>query len=268
MNISNPNKIAAPRTVPLYPQVNVKQLYMEQQIQQGIISFVHHDKQYVTIDYVQHGKKKSINSRLDNKEETGKRGKKYKFRVGDEVKFDIKPAERGDRMIAVNLKFLYNTAIEILINKAKVENRFAGFLKQVDDQLYIKERDSYIFFPLKLSKWENPPALSAFNEVISFRLINLDKPHAMTAELFSHDFIPAYRQAMEHFKSKKPTEAVVSKISPFAIYLDLFEGKIQGKLPITGQGNEEIKAGDKLEVKITHLGGDRIVITPVKQGQD
>lgn len=232
---------------------------MTQHNQQGIISFVHHDKHYVTIDYVQNGKKKSINGRLDDKDKAGK-VKKHRYRVGDEVKFEAKVTERGDRMTAVNLKFLYNTALEIMINKARVENRFAGFLKQVDDELYIKERDSYIFFPLRLSKWENAPAESAFNEMISFRLVNLDKPHALAAELFSHVFIPAYRQAMELLNNKGTTQATVSKISPFAIYVDLFDGKIQGKLPVSGEAKQNVRPGDKVGVRITYLGPDRIVV--------
>ena len=73
----------------------------------------------------------------------------------------------------------------------------------VDDELFVKEWDSYIFFPIKLSSWENPPAESAFNEAISFKLLNLDKPHAIVAELFSHDFMPEYRKALELFNNKK-----------------------------------------------------------------
>jgi len=231
--------------------------------QQGIITFIHHNRQYATIDFEHNGKMKSVTARLKRDDARSARDK-HVFRIGDAVKFEMQPSARGDKMIAANLKFLYNTALEILINKARIENRFAGFLKEADGQLYIKERDSYIFFPLKLSKWESTPATSAFNEVITFKLVNIDKPHALSAELFSHNFIPAYREAMEHFKNKKSTEAIVSKVSPFGIYVDLFGGEIEGKLPITEQDDDKIKAGDKVQVKITHLSDSRIVIVPVE----
>ena len=165
-------------------------------------------------------------------------------------------------MIAYNVKFLYNQELEKLINRAVVENRFSGYLKVVDDELFVKEWDSYIFFPLKLSNWENPPAESAFNEAISFKLLNLDKPHAIAAELFSHDFIPEYRKAMELFNNKKPIEGTVTKVSPFAIYLDLFgNNKIQAKIQLPAKfGEEKVKPGDKIKVIITYLSSSRIVV--------
>ncbi len=241
---------------------------MDQTIYKGTISFVHHDKQYATIDYEQNGKKKTINFKTDEKKqlrikENKKKTKEHQFRIGDEVNFQVKLSDRGDKMIAYNIKFLYNTELEKLINKAKVENRFSGYLKMVDDELFVKEWDSYIFFPLKLSKWENPPAESAFNDAISFKLLNLDKPNAIAAELFSHDFIPEYRKALEHFKNKTPVEATVSKISPFAVYLDLFGDSIQAKLELPAESLKEIKPGDKLNVTINFLSSNKIVVEQI-----
>jgi hypothetical protein len=238
---------------------------MDETIYKGTISFINHDKQYATIDYEQNGKKKTINCKTEEKEQlkaekSKKTRKTHQFRIGDVVNFQVKPSDRGDRMIASNVKFLYNTELEKLINKAELENRFSGYLKIVDDELFIKEWDSYIFFPLKLSKWENQPAESAFNEAISFKLLNLDKPNAITAELFSHDFIPEYRKALEHFKNKASIDATVSKVSPFAVYLDLFGNKIQAKIQLPAEGLEEVKPGDKIKVVITHLSSSRIVV--------
>jgi ribosomal protein S1 len=154
---------------------------MDQTIYKGTISFIHHDKQYATIDYEQNAKTKSVNFKTNEKTPADAKGDKKKnkpqaFRIGDVVNFQVKLSDRGDKMIAYNIKFLYNTELEKLINKAKIENRFSGYLKIADDDLFVKEWDSYIFFPLKLSKWEKPPAETAFNEAISFKLINLDKP--------------------------------------------------------------------------------------------
>lgn len=238
---------------------------MDQTIYKGAISFIHHDKQYATIDYEQNGKKKTINFKMDEKKqikttEEKKKSKPHPFRIGDEVNFQVKLSDRGDKMIAYNIKFLYNTELEKLINKAKIENRFSGYLKMVDDELFVKEWDSYIFFPLKLSKWEKPPAESAFNEAISFKLLNLDKPNAIAAELFSHDFIPEYRKALEHFKNKTPIEATVSKISPFAVYLDLFGNSIQAKMELSAENLKEIKTGDKVNVTINFLSVSKIVV--------
>lgn len=244
---------------------------MDELVLRGTISFVNHDKQYATIDYEHNGKKKSVNYKTDQAGQLKQDGKKatrkpHKFRIGDEVNFQVRRSDKGDKMIAFNVKFLYNQELEKLINRAAIENRFSGYLKVVDDELFVKEWDSYIFFPLKLSSWENPPAESAFNEAISFKLLNLDKPNAIAAELFSHDFIPEYRKALELFNTRKPVEATVTKVSPFAIYLDLFVNSgMQAKIqwPTKGpDGNrtEEIKPGDKIKVVITYLSSSRIVV--------
>lgn len=238
---------------------------MDQTVYKGTISFIHHDKQYATIDYEQNGKKKAINFKTDEQNQLKATGEKSKsrphpFRIGDEVNFQVKLSDRGDKMIAYNIKFLYNTELEKLINKAKIENRFSGYLKVVDDELFVKEWDSYIFFQLKLSKWEKPPAESAFNEAISFKLLNPDKSNAIAAELFSHDFIPEYRKALEHFKSKTPIEATVSKVSPFAVYLDLFGNSIQAKMELPAESLKEIKPGDRINVRINFLSSSKIVV--------
>lgn len=238
---------------------------MDQTIYKGTISFIHHDKQYASIDYEQNGKKKTINFKTDEQNQLKatkekKKSKPHSFRIGDEVNFQVKLSDRGDKMIAYNIKFLYNTELEKLISKAKIENRFSGYLKLVDDELFVKEWDSYIFFPLKLSKWERPPAESAFNEAISFKLLHPDKSKAIAAELFSHDYIPEYRKALEHFKNKTPIEATVSKVSAFAVYLDLFGNNIQAKLELPAGSLEEIKPGDRINVRINFLSSSKIVV--------
>lgn len=248
---------------------------MDETVLQGTISFVNHDKQYATIDYDQNGKKKSVNFKTIQGELSMQDGKKatkkpHKFRIGDQVNFQVRRSDKGEKMVAYNVKFLYNQELEKLINRAAVENRFSGYLKLVDDELFVKEWDSYIFFPLKLSNWENPPAESAFNEAISFKLLNLDKPNAVAAELFSHDFIPEYRKAMEVFNAKKPVDATVTKLSPFAIYLDLFgNSRIQAKIQLPAQGTDshregEVKPGDKMKVIISYLSSSRIVVEKVR----
>jgi ribosomal protein S1 len=242
---------------------------MDETVLRGTISFVNHDKQYATIEYEHNGKKKSVNCKTDQADQLRQDGKKatkkmHKFRIGDEVNFQVKRTDKGDKMIAYNVKFLYNQEMEKLISRAAIENRFSGYLKVVDDELFVKEWDSYIFFPLKLSNWENPPAESAFNEAISFKLLNLDKPNAIAAELFSHDFIPEYRNAMDLFNTKKPVETTVTKVSPFAIYLDLFgNNKMKAKIQLPAAGLEEVKPGDKIKVVITYLSSSRIVVEPV-----
>ena len=130
---------------------------MEDKIRTGTISFVHHQKHYASIDYKEGEKKKTINFQTDIKNEaiTGVslKNKKHHFRTGDTVNFQIKLTPRGDRLNAYDVKFLYNNELDKLLQKARIDNHFKGFLKMVEDTYFVKELHSYLFFPLVFSPW-------------------------------------------------------------------------------------------------------------------
>jgi hypothetical protein len=153
----------------------------------------------------------------------------------------------------------------LLVQKAEIENRFAGYLKIVDGKFFVKEIDSYILFPIQLSKWEKEPVETAANVAIAFKLVNMDKPNSIAAELFSHNYIAEYKKALQHFNNKIEIEAVVHKISPHAIYLNLFGDKMQAKLSLTEAEKEAIKEGDIIPVLITHFTPNRIVIKKIAE---
>lgn len=234
---------------------------MDQQLYKGTISFINYEKRFATIDYLHNNKKKAVNCKTDTAD-SGK--KQHQYRLGDGVSFQLKLSDRGDKMTAYNVKFTHNEAIDLLIQKAAIENRFAGYLKIADGKFFVKEWDSYILFPIQLSKWEKEPVETAANEAISFKLINLEKPNNIVAELFSHNYIPEYKKALQHFNNKIEIEAIVNKISLHAVYLNLFGDKMQGKLQLTAEEKNQLKEGDKLTVLITHLTGNRIVVERVK----
>jgi len=221
----------------------------------GKVTFVNHEKKYLSIEYTQNGKVKSINFQTGAVDKVPlAKGKPHKFRIGDELDFEIGLTPRGDRMTALNLRFLYNTALERLVNRAATHNAFKGYMKLVDDAWYVKELESYLFFPLQLGKWQVLPE----NEEVVFELTNLDKPNSIGAALQQGNFIPEYKTAMRHFKNKTPIEAVVSKISPYAIYVDVVGEKVQAKLPV--EGNEGIRLGDTLKVAISYLSPTKIAV--------
>ncbi|MBL7730049.1 MAG: hypothetical protein JNM88_02645 [Chitinophagaceae bacterium] len=223
----------------------------------GKVSFINHEKFFATIEYRQGAKQKSVNCKI-NADDINK--KPHQFRLGDVVSFQLRLSDRGDKMTAYNVKYLHNEAIDLLIQKSALENRFSGYLKKVDDKYFVKELNSYILFPLKLSPWEMPPAQAAENVAIAFSLANLEKPNALVAELFCHSFIPEYKMAWQHFINEIDADAIVTRISPHAVYLGLFDNKIQAKLSLKDAGNEKLKEGDTIPVKITHLSEDKIAV--------
>jgi hypothetical protein len=230
------------------------------QVHKGKISFINYEKHFATIDYLHNNKQKSVNFKT-NAPDTGK--KPHQFKLHDTVSFQLKLSDRGDKMAAYNVKFAHNESISRLIEKAVIENRFAGYLKIVDGKFFVKEVDSYILFPIQLSKWEKEPVETAANVAISFKLTNIDKPNAIAAELFSHNYISEYKKALQHFNNKIDIDAVVYKISPHAVYLNLFGDKMQAKLSVADEEKAEIKEGDIIPVTITHLTSNRVVVKRV-----
>lgn len=232
----------------------------EEQIHRGKISFINYDKQFATIDYQHNAKHKSVNFKTNT---PGSGKKSHQFKLNDSVSFQLRLSDRGDKLAAFNIKFLFNEAINLLIQKSAIENRFAGYLKIVDGKFFVKEIDSYILFPIQLSKWEKEPVETADNIAISFKLINIDKPKSIAAELFSHNYIAEYKKALQHFDKKIDIDAVVNRISEHAVYLDLFGSKMQAKLSINEEERGIVKIGDMIPVNIVHLTSNRVVVKRV-----
>ena len=237
--------------------LHLQEINTEEQVYKGKVSFINYEKHFATLDYLQGTKSKSVNCKTDI---PGSGKKPHQYRLGDVVSFQLKLSDRGDKMTAYNVRYLHNTAIDLLIQRAAIENRFSGYLKKVDDKYFVKEWECYILFPLQLSPWEKPPADTAENEAISFKLTNIDKPNAITAELFSHSFIPEYRKALQHFDKEIDIEAMVYKVSAHAVYLNLFDDQIQARLPLTAFKIDEVKEGDTVPVLITYLSDNRVVV--------
>ncbi len=241
---------------------------MKAETVQGKVTFINHEKKYAIIEYLQNGKKKTVNGNIDEafqktlKEQNLIR-KVHHFLTGDIVEFKIRISDRGDRMIATNIKFLYNNALDELINKARTNNKFIGYLKMVDDKYFIKEIDSYLFFPVPFSPWQIMPVDNGLNEQVNFSLENLDKKEKISARLYSSDYIPEFHAAVKYNKAKTPVEATVARITGHSIYLNLLGDKIQAKIPAGHKDLTEVKQGDKINVLITHISLTKIVVEPV-----
>ena len=242
---------------------------MEPEILQGKISFVHHDKDYVTIEYTHKGKKKSINGKVDEARQLKLKEEKlikkvHQFHEGDEVYFTLELSGRGDKMVAEKIRYRFNDTLGNLVNRARTNNQFTGYLKQVEDKYFVKEAGSYQFFPLVLSPWELPPDTNKLNEPVLFQLANLDKPEKLTAELFHHRFIPQFVAAQKYYKNKTVINATVYKVSAHGIYINVIGDKLQAKIPAAKtaitEASPALKEGDKIKVMITFLGSTKIAV--------
>ncbi len=242
---------------------------MSNTILQGKVSFVNHEKKYVMIEYEANGKKKTINGNVDDKtqlqlKKTGVIKKTHVFHIGDLVNFTAVLADRGDKMIASKVKYLYNSALDVLINKAKTENNFIGYLKMADDKIFVKEIDSYLFFPVATSLWRIKPTEQELNEAVTFSLENLENKDKVTAKLYNNNYIPEFYAAVKLHKARTPIEAEVYKVTEHGIYINIIGDKIQAKIPLaknkdTGAFTKVIKTGDKIMVVISYLSPAKII---------
>lgn len=237
------------------------------EIIQGKVTFIHHEKNYVTIDYELNGKKKSINGLVGEKEQVKWKAAKiikkpHHFRMGDEVIFNIVLSGRGDKMIADNIVFRYNNEFTNLLQKAPIENKFVGYLKEVDGHYFVKETGSYIVFPLIISPWEIKPPDTNLNEPAFFKLDNFDNPSAVTASLIRQAFIPEYNKALQFFKTKKAVNATVVKVTAHGLVVQIFSERIQVKInkDILAEKYAFLKAGDTVDVMISYISPAKIVL--------
>lgn len=228
---------------------------------EGTIAFINHDKQYAMVEYEEGNKKKTVRASIDEKVQKEMKEKKlirktHHFMVGDIVSFQVKLSDRGDRMMATGMEFLYNNALDVLINKSLLNNKFIGYLKMVDDKYFVKEIDSYLFFPVPFSPWQIVPEEFDLNEQVTFSLENIEKKEKIFASLFNNNYIPEFEQAVKLFKAKTVIPAQVYKVAPHSIYLNIIGNKIQSKIEF----EDGVQVGDTINIVISYLGKNKIAV--------
>jgi len=242
---------------------------MSEKYFRGKIVFINNDKEKATIEYVNNNKVKTISAIVNEKQQEkyiqkNLIKKPHRFLVGDHVKFVIKKSS-ANVFFADHIQYEYNNALEVLINKSKLQNKFLGYVKVVDEKYFIKEIDSYLFFPLIVSKFEHAPVTNENEKPVSFKLINVEKPEKLCAELYNHSYLDGFLIAIKQHKKEDNIEAMVTKITPYGIFVTLTESKLDCKLTINDELSDKmkldtIKIGSTLSVKIIHLTTDRIII--------
>jgi len=234
----------------------------------GKVSFINHEKQYAMIEYEVNGKKKTVRGSIDIKLQKDLKEKKvikkaHHFMIGDMVSFKLKTADKDGKMIAVNIEYLYNNALDMIINKATTNNNLKGYLKIADDKFFVKEIESYVFFPVQISPWQVLPTIDELNEPVLFSLDHPEKKDKAVAILNKVKYIPEYNTAIKLFKDKSIINAEVYKVTPHSIYLNIVKDKVQAKLPVGEKTLQEFKAGDTIPVRINFLSHKKIAVEKV-----
>lgn len=245
---------------------------MSEKYFRGKITYINNEKQKATIEYISQNKIKNIQAIIDDKQQQKyvqlKLIKKpHRFLVGDNVKFVIKKSS-ANVFFADHVLYEFNNSLEVLIEKAKTINKFLGYIKIVDEKYFIKEIDSYLFFPLQFSRFEIKPEITATEKPISFKFLNLDKTDKIAVELYNHNYISGFKIAVKQFKNEEIISALVNKITPYGVFVVLSESLLEAKLQIDDIisnkiNNKEINLHQSIQVKIMHITDERIVIEMV-----
>jgi hypothetical protein len=237
----------------------------------GTVRFVNHEKHYVEIEYepIAGGKTKTINGNVDIKtqqklKEEGVIKKIHTFHIGDTVDFISKLSDRGDKMIAANISYVRNDSLDVLLNKAKTNNEFVGYLKITEDKYFIKEMESYRFFPLEISPWQMKFTDRELTEPLLFSIENIDRKEKATAKLLHNSYIPEYYKALKLYMDKTAFDAEVYLVNEFGIYVNVIGDKIQAKIPLSKDAKAPLpQPGEHIKATISYFNPLKIAVEQV-----
>lgn len=184
----------------------------------GIIKKILPIQQRGNIVYTDNGIEKSIIFYRQNK---------IRYIVGDLVEFDIEKIEYNGNnfLVANNLLFIENSKLNNIINNHYFEKIYVGFLKKYNDKYYVKERESYIQFPvINLSPEFIFPDENSYVEF----LLEGKKEREMKAVILNLEKSEDFRL----FREKEIHKAVVTDINKDWIYVKVENFNISGRIYI------------------------------------
>lgn len=226
----------------------------------GQIAYLHEGKSHGVIEYEDNAVLKSILFLKNIKEQVTFKKQNlqkdiHQFRSGDIVKFQIKQSDKDStKLIAYNVLYLRNEAIDNLLNRAAISNRFIGFLKQINEDYFVKEVQTYLFIPVTFSKWERLPDNDLINKKVDFRLINQEKINKLLAKLLDTTYIDEIQVIKSYLDKQEPIVAKINKFNPTSVSVSLLNGQFKGKLPLNEDLNEtHYEVGEEITVLVENI---------------
>ncbi len=174
---------------------------------------------------------------------------------GDKVTFEYNPIvdkECG----AKEISFLKNANLDGLKSDFEKGNSLKGFLKKIDDNYYVKDRDTYIFIRLIIASYEiNIKEIyeDNLNKIIDFRLVTFTSKNKIRAVNLQRQFLPNTKLLVEGNSTEGQVVASVKGGYQIRIYDDIL-----GFLP-TSLANKSLNNINE---------GEMVNVTCIKTGKD
>ncbi|GHT03388.1 hypothetical protein AGMMS49525_08380 [Bacteroidia bacterium] len=201
---------------------------MENQIYNGVVSFYHIQKHFGFIEcdnnsyyfFIDTGDIKAKNIELRRKKI--KQKIKTKYNIGDEVNFKLKYVD--DKKEAYDIEYLGNAQRQLLVNEAEEKLILVGYLKKVDDNFFVKHISTYLFIPVKISKYEidiDSVYENRINQLIQFQLENTKKIDNLKAVLVDRKFRYDWNQIQDLFEKQEIVSGLIKHRTKGGLIVDI-----------------------------------------------
>lgn len=155
---------------------------------------------------------------------------------GDIVQFKLKPSQQfSDKLEAYDLIFLGNDLRERLLEISEDNPIIEGYLKQIGDDYFVKELETYLFIPIKMIYGEinfQEVYTKNLNQLVQFSLNEVKRIDKITAYLVNRQIDEKYQFIYKLKETKELIEVTVTGKNAagfFATYNNIFDCFILGK---------------------------------------
>ena len=236
---------------------------MDNQVHSGVVSYFDTHKHFGFIEsdnnsyffFIDTEKIKELNKELKKQ---GKPKIKLKFQTGDEVNFKLRFLD--NEIEAYDLEYFGNSHRQSLINEAEEKTVLLGYLKKIKDKFFVKHISTYIFVPVKFSKYEIDIASvyeGRLNQLVQFQLINTNEIDKLKAVLTDRRYCYDWGSIQNIFENQEVVSGYIKQRKKGGFIVETEEG-IDAFLPGGQIDMKPIRdydsfVGKKMDFKIVQI---------------
>lgn len=191
---------------------------------------------------------------------------KSKFVRGDEVYFNVRYSDKSKGPAAYNLHFIKNERSDRLKELVELYSVLPGFIKKIDGNYYIKDKATYLFIPIHISKWEiglQETYENRLNKLVTYSILKKYKnPEAWNATITDRKFNEAYIRLKECKDNRIVLPAKIIKMNRHGYYASLLNGTVSAFMLFNKKGSvpSSFPKGEIIEVTIRSVHDSGVLI--------